>query len=145
MAIIFLATAAYRLTVLFTGKWLNDKHILAAQFLMRSDPGLLKVDGLQDTVLAQNMSFKATRGEMVQILHSGGNHWLTVSNVGAETDAIRVYDSLGTTLPFDTKKQIACLLKTESQTISIEYANVQVNWYACYGSSVCIIMNNCSL
>ena len=110
-----------------TGKWLNDKHIQAAQLLIKSDSGLLKVDGLQDTVCAQNMSFKATKGDMVQILHSGGNHWLTVSNVGAEADTIRVYDSLGTSLPFDTKKQIACLLKTENQKISIEYANVQVS------------------
>lgn len=116
------------LTVFFlTGEWLNDKHIQAAQLLMKSDSGLLKVDGLQDTVRAQNMSFRATKGEMVQILHSGGNHWLTVSNVGAEANTIRVYDSLGTTLPFQTKKQIACLLKTENQTISIEYANVQVS------------------
>ena len=98
---------------------------------MRSDPGLLKVDGLQDTIHGQNMSFKATKGELVQILHSGGNHWLTVSNVGAEPDTIRVYDSLGTTLPLDTKKQIACLLKTEGQTISIEYANVQVGLCVC--------------
>ena len=119
------------------GEWLNDKHIQAAQLLIKSDSGLLKVDGLQDTVRAQNMSFKATKGEMVQMLHSGGNHWLTVSNVSAEADTIRVYDSLGTSLPFDTKKQIACLLKTQNRSICIEYANVQVSRCAhCYADSM---------
>ena len=38
---------------------------------------------------------------------------------------IHVYDSLLSTLPGDTKKQIATLLMTEEEKITIEYANNQ--------------------
>ena len=38
----------------------------------------MKVDGLQDPLLAQKFTFKAVDGAMVQILHSAGNHWLAV-------------------------------------------------------------------
>ena len=86
------------------------------------------VGGFQDPVLGQNFSFKASEGEIVQVLHSGGNHWLTVSTVGVKaTNVIRIYDSLGTSLPSQTRRQIANLMKTMENSITIEYANVQVN------------------
>lgn len=85
------------------------------------------VGGLQDPLLGQNLSFKASEGELVQVLHSGGNHWLTVSTVGVKaTNVIRIYDSLGTSLPSQTRRQIANLMKTTENSITIEYANVQV-------------------
>ena len=73
--------------------------------------GVSDVSGLQNPVCGENLSFKGTTGEMVQVLHLAGNHWLTVSTVGVEgEDTIRVYDSLGTPLPSYTKKQIAALM-----------------------------------
>ena len=85
------------------------------------------VSGFQYPVLGENLSFKATKGGIVQVLHSGSNHWLTVSTVSAKVaDTVRVYDSLGTPLPSQTRKQIASLVKTQGNSIMIEYANVQV-------------------
>ena len=53
---------------------------------------------------------------MVQILHSGGNHWITVSTIGVSTPAtVRVYDSLNTPLPAHTKKQIASIVHVEGK------------------------------
>ena len=68
------------------------------------------------------------REEMVQILHSGGNHRITVSTIGfTSPSTVRVYDSLNTALPLDTKKQIAAILHSPEEEIKLEYANVQVN------------------
>lgn len=87
------------------------------------------VSGLQYPVLRQNLSFKTVEGDMVQILHSGGNHWMAVSTVGVKvTNVIRVYDSQGTTLTSDARKQVASLMKTRESSITVEYANVQVSY-----------------
>ena len=108
-----------------TGKWLNDVHIHAAHQLLKKDCDLR---GMQNTVRGQNLSFEPVEGDMVQILHSAGNHWLTVSTVGTEaSNVVKVYDSLGTPLPLHTKKQIASLLKTKESWIRMEFANVQVS------------------
>ena len=114
--------------IYLSGKWLSDLHVHAAQLLMKR---VSDIGGLQDPLLGQNLSFKASEGEIVQVLHSGGNHWLTVSTVGAKaTNVIRIYDSLGTPLPSQTRKQIANLMKTIEKSITIEYANVQVKLYS---------------
>ena len=46
-----------------------------------------------------------------------------------KTTALRVYDSLNTALPLDTKKQIAAILHSPEEEIKREYANVQGNTY----------------
>ena len=56
--------------------------------------------------------FVVQTGEFVQILHSGGNHWITVYTVGMDSAHIFVYNSLLGTLPVDAKKQIASLIMT---------------------------------
>lgn len=76
------------------GQWLNDIVIHAAQQLMRGDKNLLPVGGLQNPILGQALSFEVQAGEFVQILHSGGNHWIAISIVGMEHAHVRVYDSL---------------------------------------------------
>ena len=103
---------------LLAGKWLSDVHIHAAQLLMKK---VSDVKGLQNPVLGQNLTFKAAEGDMVQVLHSGGDHWLTVSTVGTKaTNVVRVYDRLGTPLSSQTKKQIASLMRTKDDSITIE-------------------------
>ena len=66
-------------------------------------------------------------GEAVQILHSGGNHWVTTSTVGVAHPNVRIYDSLQTVLPDNTKQQIAALMLTEDKEIILQYANVQAS------------------
>ena len=67
--------------------------------------------------------------ESVQILHSGGNHWITISTVGQSTKqtTVRIYDSLYNELPSDTKQKIADLLQTVKSDLTFEHATVQVN------------------
>ena len=99
--------------------------------------------GLQFPLLGQTFSFAVQEGEAVQILHSGGNHWITASTVGVTHPRLRIYDSPHRDLPFSTKQQIAALLATEEEII-LEYANVQVSWtgykYICvYVHTECIL------
>lgn len=113
------------------GRWLNDRVIHAAQLLMKGDKSLLPVGGFQNPLFGQT-AFDVQAGEAVQVLHSGGNHWITVSTVGAPYAHVRVYDSLGRVLADDTKRQIASLLFTGKANFILEYANVQVSIMRCH-------------
>ena len=112
---------------LLGGEWLNDSHIHVVQQLIQLDPDLQHIRGLQDPIFGQSLRFDVVREEMVQILHSGGNHWITVSTIASTSSTVRVYDSLRTDLPLDTKKQIVAILHSPEEEIMLEYANVQVN------------------
>ena len=90
--------------------------------LMRADKDMLRVSSLQNSLLKQNLSFNVAGDEFVQILHSGGNHWVTVSTVGTQCPTVRVFDRLHNSLPDSTKEQIASTKETE---ITLQYANVQ--------------------
>lgn len=106
---------------------LNDKHIDAAQQLIKLESKLQHVGGLQQPLLGQNPGFDVVPDEMVQILHSGGNHWLTIGTISVSTPAtVKIYDSLNVPLPNDTKKQIASIIHTDQKEITLEVVNVQV-------------------
>ena len=111
------------------GKCLNDSVINAAQELLRHDQGLLPVGSLQNTLLIPIRQSDIVCCEGVQILHSGENHWITISTVGqsAKKPTVRIYDSLYTELPSDTKQEIADLLNTNESDITFKHVPVQVN------------------
>ena len=104
-------------------EWLNDNIINAAQCLMKD---LLPVGLLQNPLLGQTLEFDVISDESVQILHSGGNHWITINTVGTKHPTVKVFDSLYNELPWETKEQIAVLLQTKESAITLEFANVQV-------------------
>jgi len=60
--------------------WLSDDIIEAAQALIRDSNPLM--GGLQLPYLGQTCSFSIERGQFIQILHNGADHWLIASNVG---------------------------------------------------------------
>ena len=112
------------------GRWLNDRVIHATQLLMKEDNNLLPVGGFQNPLLGQT-AFNKQESEGVQILHSGGNHWITIFTVGAPHPHVRIYDSLGGVLSDDNKRQIASLLITGNKSFILEYANVHVSSITC--------------
>ena len=113
------------------GEWLNDCVINAVQELLKHDHGLLPVGSLQNTLLIPIRQSDIVCYEGVQILHSGENHWITISTVGQSTNQptvkVRIYDSLNTELPSDTKQQVVALLNTKESDITFEHVPVQVN------------------
>ena len=112
--------------IILDGGWLNDKIIHAAQLLMKHDGDLLPVGSLQNPLLGEALQFSVTGDESIQILQSGGSHWVTISTVGTNHPTVKVYNSLYKSLPWSTKEQIAALLHTKEKAITLEYANVQV-------------------
>ena len=125
--------------IIMNGEWLNDNIINAAQCLMKHDLDLLPVGSLQNPLLGQTVEFDVISDESVQILHSGGNHWITISTVGTKHPTVKVFDSLYNELPWETKEQIAALLQTKESTITLEFANAQVkNCNFTYRLSYCL-------
>ena len=110
--------------ITLNGEWLNDNIINAAQCLMKHDQDLLPVGSLQNPLLGQTLEFDIISDESVQILHSGGNHW--ISTVDTKHPTVKVFDNLYNELPWETKEQIAVLVQTKESSITLEFANVQV-------------------
>ena len=52
------------------------------------------INGLQDPLLGQRLSFKVARNPFIQILHDGRCHCVTVSTFGCDPGEINYYDSL---------------------------------------------------
>ena len=107
-----------------SGGWLNDKHIHAAQQLLKKENPY--VGGLQDPILQTAHSFEIEGGEFVQILHMNNNHWITISSIGCSPGYIKLYDSMQHPIPSSIKHTIAELIHTQCKQITIEHVNMQV-------------------
>ena len=69
------------------GDWLTDKHISAANQLLKR--GFPQCKGLDNPILGENFSFPILRGEGVQMLHVDKSHW---STIGCTFGELNVYD-----------------------------------------------------
>ena len=72
------------------GHWLADEIIAAGQVLLKK--AYSKMLGLQSPILGETLSFNICRGELVQILNVGLNHWITVSFKGECIEHLDVID-----------------------------------------------------
>lgn len=117
------------MTEIEDGEWLTDVHISAATELLKTQfPNLA---GFQASILGQNLSFRRLEGPYVQIIHTNGNHWVTVA--GIHGSFVKVYDSKYKSVTEDTKRQIACLTAPDKKYIDIHVENTQCQ----KGSSDC--------
>ena len=108
--------------IIRNGDWLVDQHITIASKMLKAQFPLMS--GLYNPVLGQTLSFPVTQEAFVQMLHVGGNHWITIENVPSLF--VNVYDSVYGTVSVDTKKQIASLLCTKSSTIVLKIHKTQL-------------------
>ena len=100
-------------------RWLNDRIINAAQGLLKVKYG---IPGMQNTLLGSTLSFDVVgRDEFIQVLHPGGDHWLTVSTIGCPYSTVKVYDSLFAHVPKSTVEQICALLVSSEPTITLQF------------------------
>lgn len=104
--------------------WHNDKHVHAAQQLLKKENPY--VGGLQDPVLQMAHSFEIEGGEFVQILHMNNNHWITISSIGCSPGCIKLYNSMQLPIPSSIKQTIAELIHTQRKQITIEHINTQL-------------------
>lgn len=89
-----------------SGKWLNDTHINAVNYLLKAQ--FPSVPGLHDTKYGQDLSFPTTESLFVQILHAE-NHWLTVA--GVHSSLVKVYDTMKYATTPIVQSQIAAIMQ----------------------------------
>ena len=80
--------------------------------------------GFQDVSLGQTLAFAVEKGEFVQILHTGKGHWVVVSSLRCQKAEVEVYDSLYPALTQSMKHQIAALLCSDVNSITVRYVLV---------------------
>lgn len=112
---------------LMSGEWLTDKHINAAQSLLRKQ--FPSQNGLQDTlVLEHTGEYNSQSEDFVQVLHVSGNHWVCASNLFAPEGCVDVYDSMPaySYKCASLEQQLAVILKCkEPSSFSVRHINVQ--------------------
>ena len=122
-----------------TGDWLSDRHIAAAQMLLKKEipkvDGFPKVDGLQLPTLAEAGRCNIMVGEGIQILNDSNKHWICVSTIGCPPNTINIYDSLCGKVSPHIIKQIAALLHCRAPYFTIRVTSSQLQ----EGSSDCAL------
>ena len=111
------------------GGKLSDEHISAACRLLRQQ--FPDSQGLYTPVLGQNLSFPPVNSILllagysyIQILHTGSDHWVTVS-IESEQD-VKTYDSMFHSVTYFTKKQIASITRSKSHEIILKMGQTQI-------------------
>ena len=77
-----------------------------------------------NVLLGLTLSYTIQTREFIQVLHTGRDHWVTVSTIGCREVEINIYDSLPPT-PHLTN-QTAALLATPKAAIKMSYMDTQI-------------------
>ena len=106
--------------------WLENTIIQYAQAFLRTvNPDL---QGFQRTSLEAYFNFDKVNGDFVQILHTGGNHWVCVGSIGCEKGFVNLYDSLFYDVILnDLEQQVRNLIGEEFKAISVVPVQQQSN------------------
>ena len=64
--------------IIILGEKLSDQHMNFAQSLIKKK--LEQLSGLHSTLSVSQMNTPVISGNVVQILHTGGDHWMLASN-----------------------------------------------------------------
>ena len=127
----------YRKVLESEHEWVNDRIINGTQNLMKC---LYGTPGLQDTLLVGIKACDAVgRNEFLQVLHSGGNHWLTISSIHCPYSTINVYDSQHSTIPEATIKNICTFLMCSESHINVRIMDTIVA-YTHWHSAQCYVL-----
>ena len=117
------------LSIMKEDYWLTDEHIDHAQWLLSKQFPYSK--GLHSVLAFESNPPKVQRGDkdFVQVLHVGGNHWVTVTNIGCQENRIKVFDSLQQKCSKKEKQKLcsslAVLLNTSSSNMVIQWPSMQ--------------------
>ena len=104
--------------------WLTDTIINAAQKLLSQKVPLR--NGFQDVCCGRTYAFNVEASEFSQVLHNGHGHWITITTIGAQEGEVLVYDSLYPSVSSCVKRQIAALLATDHDKITLKHMDVQM-------------------
>ena len=114
-----------------TSYWIKDLQLYISDAIIDGGQKLLKqkynhISGLRPSILGEVLGYDIQKTAFVQVLHVGANHWICISSTGNPLTTINIFDSLpNTDIPARAKCQIAALLCTEEDTITLEFHDVQ--------------------
>ena len=118
--------------------WLNDNIINASQLLLKKQ---FSLQGLRSPQCGRKLRFKVVPLSKIyiQILHVGGNHWITISNLDMSIsklfdDRALLYDSaLPRNIAFEMKQQICSFTRPSSKVFRFDVINTmaQPNLFDC--------------
>lgn len=110
-------------SVLQNGKWLSDKHMQAAQNLLKKQ--FPEVGGLRTPLLSQGSHWKSMEGEGVQILNELNCHWVCMPTISCPPNVVKVWDSMAKHVSAHVKKQIAEILRSPATSLTIHSMEAQ--------------------
>ncbi|KAL3864768.1 hypothetical protein ACJMK2_006424 [Sinanodonta woodiana] len=105
--------------------WLPDEHIdMAMKLIKQAYPD---IQGLEDASVIAVGSVKKNNGPFLQIYHSKGGHWITITNINCTTPAtVKVYDCRHRFVHKSTLLSIfKMLMFNPSQALTIEMPKFQ--------------------
>ena len=113
-------------TILKNNYWLTDEHMDHGQWLISKQ--FPKMKGFHSVLAFEGKTPKVEKGlkDFVQIVNIGGNHWVTVTNIGCEENRIKVYDTLYRSMSNTDKIKLAALLNTSLESMVIEWPSLQI-------------------
>ncbi|XP_022807134.1 uncharacterized protein LOC111344187 isoform X3 [Stylophora pistillata] len=110
--------------------WLENTVIQQAHVLLKQvNPD---IQGFQRPSLGPCHNFDKVHGDFVQILHTGGNHWVCASSIGCEKGVVNLYDSLfNDVILDDLEQQVESLVGEDFQGINVVPIQQQSNGSDC--------------
>ena len=106
-------TAADREIILHPTAWPTDNILAAGQVLLQRQTG---ARGLQPPCLGQACAFNVQKGDFIQIISNGYNHWLTIITVGAPDGTVNIYDSLYMSVNSRLTEQVISIVCTKMRS-----------------------------
>ena len=103
---------------------LTDNIMNVAQTLLKQE--FTSPSELQCVACRLVMDFNIEPDELVQIVHNGQGHWLTISTIGTSNPVLHVYDSMYPSASTLVKAQIAIILHTAYPAIMLQFMDVQM-------------------
>lgn len=108
---------------LLSGDWLTDHLVNEGQRLIKKK---YHANGLQDVSLGNTLAFNVMgREKFIQVLHTGKSHWITISNIGCQSNEMDVFDCMHPVVTSRLQMQIAALLCTKEKSVTVRYVGFQ--------------------
>ena len=110
--------------------WFDGTIIHQAQICLKKiNPN---IEGFQRPTLGLCNNFDVVGGEFVQLLHTGGNHWVCLSSIGCPKGQVNLYDSFfHDVICDDIEQQAQDLLGDEFRKLSVVPVHQQLNGSDC--------------
>lgn len=119
--------------IITKGQKLNDNHINYAQGILKvSFPG---IEGLKCVLVQKRLKFDIT-SDVVQILHTRGDHWIVISNLQCEQGTI--YDTVYSDVDEDTRKLVYDIFDSKVNISMFKHVQKQKGGMDCGAFSIAI-------